>query len=373
MSSPITPFKLERYFAKYEFSVRYLLSPSDCESIPLHALLAMADGECQILWDELNLGYTESQGHPLLRSEIAKLYQSVSADEVIVLVPEEGILIAFQTLLKPGDHVIAIFPAYQSLHEVARSIGCRVTPWRVQLKDGRWFLDIEELEKSITPNTRLLVINFPHNPTGFHPTLAEWQRVVDLARAYHLYVFSDEMYRYLEYSESARLPSLVDVYPKAIVLGGLSKAFALPGLRVGWLATHDQQLYQDWAVYKDYTTICNSAPSEILGLIALRARERIVKRNLQIIQNNLTAAEQFFNKFKSMFKWIPPVAGSVAFPCLAFEMPVEAFCRQMLEKAQVMIVPDSMFDYSGNHFRVGLGRKSFADALEALAKALDSR
>ena len=125
---PINPFKLERYFAKYEFNTKYMLSSSDCESLGMAELLQMASPASLELWESLKLGYTEAPGHPLLRAEVAKLYPNISPENVLIAVPEEAIFIAMQTLLAPGDHVIVLTPSYQSLSEIARSIDCQVTP-----------------------------------------------------------------------------------------------------------------------------------------------------------------------------------------------------------------------------------------------------
>jgi aspartate/methionine/tyrosine aminotransferase len=367
----LNPFKLERYFAEYEFSVRYLLSPSDCEGLEMASLLEMADPEGRQLWDNLKLSYTESSGHPLLRSEIAKLYPGLTPENILVAVPEEAIFIFMHTLLKPGDHIIAMFPAYQSLYEIARSTGCQVTPWMVQPLDRGWQLDLTRLEESITPRTRLLVINFPHNPTGCLVSPSELDQIVAFARRHGLYLFSDEMYRLLEYDPLRRLPSVSSLYEKAVTLSGLSKSFALPGLRLGWLATRDKSLLDQCQSYKDYTTICASAPSEILGIIALRAKETILARNLDIILSNLNHAEDFFTQYQDHFSWIKPHAGSVAFPQWKGAPPVEVFCQQVLNQQGVMIVPGSIFDYPGNHFRIGLGRKNFPEALEQVGIYLD--
>jgi aspartate/methionine/tyrosine aminotransferase len=367
----LIPFKLERYFAEYEFKVRYLLSPSDCEGLEMASLLQMAGPECRNLWDNLKLSYTESSGHPLLRSEIAKLYQGLTPENIMVAVPEEGIFIAMHTLLKPGDHVIAMFPAYQSLYELARSIGCQVTPWMVQPGDQGWQLDLTRLEDSITPKTRLLVINFPHNPTGCLVSRSDLDQIVAFARRHGLYLFSDEMYRLLEYDPLRRLPPACSLYEKAVTLSGLSKSFALPGLRLGWLATRDKSFLEQCQSFKDYTTICASAPSEILGIIALRAKETILARNLEIIFSNLQYAEGFFARFQGYFTWIKPDAGSVAFPRWKGKTSVEVFCQDVLDQQGVMIVPGSIFDYPGDHFRIGLGRKNFPEALEQVGVYLD--
>jgi aspartate/methionine/tyrosine aminotransferase len=366
----INPFKLERFFAKYEFSVKYLLSSSDCESLGMAELLALAAPESLALWQDLKLGYTESQGHPLLRQEVARLYPGLSAHETLIAVPEEAIFIAMQTLLAPGDHVIALSPTYQSLYEIARSIGCPVTPWPLRVTPDGWMLDLEDLRRAITPRTRLLVINFPNNPTGFLPKREQFDAILDLAGSHGLTVFSDEMYRLLELDPAERLPSVAQVYEKGISLSGLSKSFALPGLRLGWLTSRERGLPQRWLEYKDYTTICNSAPGEILGLIALQNAAQIISRNLEIIRANLASAEQFCARHADVIAWHKPDAGSIAFPRWIGRQPLDWFVKAALEQHGVMIVPGELFDHPGSHFRVGLGRKNFTEALEHLDELL---
>ena len=367
----INPFKLERYFAQYEFKLKYLLSPSDCESLSMDELLQMASPGNLALWQGLRLSYTESQGHPLLRSEVARLYRHIPPENIIIAAPEEAIFIAMQTLLKPGDQVVVVSPVYQSLHEIARSIGCDVIHWRLQPgMDKRWHLELSQLEDSLTARTRLLVINFPHNPTGYTLSGGELDWVIGLARRHGLTLFSDEMYRLLEYKPSMQLPPVCDLYEKGISLSGLSKSMALPGLRMGWLATQEGALMERWLAFKDYTTICNSAPGEILGLIALQNKERILRRNLDIIRENLKSAGRFFGEHAHIFSWFSPKAGSVAFPEWRGEGSVEQFCQEVLEKQGVMIVPGSLFDFPGNHFRVGLGRKNLPEALGQVAEYL---
>jgi aspartate/methionine/tyrosine aminotransferase len=367
---PLTPFKLERYFARYEFKVQYLLSASDCESLSLHELLALADPDSLGHWEQLRLGYTESQGLPALRAEVARLYQTLTPDDVLILTPEEGIFIAMHTLLEPGDHVIAIAPAYQSLSEIARSLGCAVTPWTFAPQASEWRLDLDQLARSFTPRTRLLVVNFPHNPTGYLPIRAELDAILDLARQHDVYVFSDEMYRLLEHDSARRLPSVCDLYDKGISLFGLSKSFGLPGLRMGWLATRAPALMERWLAFKDYTTICHSAPSEVLALVALRAKEAILERNLSLIRANLALVEPFFADYPTLFNWLKPDGGSIAFPAWTGPGSVESFCQAALDEQGVMIVPGSLFDFPGQHFRLGLGRLNFGEALARVRRYL---
>ena len=369
---PLNPFKLERYFARYEFSVKYMLSASDCEGLAMADLLALAAPESQKLWQDLKLSYTESQGHPLLRAEVAGLYQHITPNDVVIAAPEEAIFIAMQALLKPGDHVIVVSPAYQSLFEIAASIGCRVTPWKLSPGAGGWRLDLAQLEQAITPQTRLLVVNFPNNPTGYLPARGDWEAMIALAHKHQVAIFSDEMYRLLEQDAALRLPAMCDVYERGISLSGLSKSFALPGLRLGWLAARSPEWTAAWLHYKDYTTICHSAPSEILGIIALQNKESILRRNREIIGENIAIAEQFFSAQQDQFSWLSPQAGSVAFPQWLGQTPIEQLCQEILDRQGVMIVPGSLFDFPGNYFRIGLGRKNFGEAIEQVSQYMQS-
>ena len=366
----IIDFKLERYFAAHEFRVRYLLSASDCEALALDEVLGMADAEMLALWHNLKLSYTESQGHPLLRSEAAGLYQGIRPEDVLIAAPEELIFIAMNALLRPGDNIIVTYPGYQSLYAIAEALGCTVTRWPLEVRDGEWRLDLDFVVDHLRPETRLLVVNFPHNPTGYLPSRSELNTIIEIARRSGLHVFSDEMYRLLEYDGGIRLPSVADIYERGISLSGLSKSFALPGLRIGWLTTQDQDFLARCVAFHDYTTICNSAPAEILGIMALRAKDRIITRNLAIIRGNRAVMEQFCTRYADLFTWLPPRAGSVAFPQLRGARPVGEFCRDVLEKRDVMILPGDVFDHGGNHFRVGLGRTNFPDALAQVEEYL---
>src|SRR5262245_42760663 len=207
----IEPFTLERYFAKYEFSVPYLLSSSDCDGWAMSELLDLADPETLELWQTLRLGYTDSLGHPLLRQQIASLYKGVQPEQVLVVTPEEGIFLAMNCLLQQGDHVICTFPGYQSLYQVAHALGCEVTRWQPEENAG-WRFDPEFLRRAIRPNTKLIVWNFPHNPTGSLPSRADFQTMIAIAQQYNVRIFSDEMYWLLEVDPSDRLPSAVEVW-----------------------------------------------------------------------------------------------------------------------------------------------------------------
>jgi aspartate/methionine/tyrosine aminotransferase len=365
----LKPFKLERYFAEYEFSVKYLLSSSDCDGLKLAKLLQLADTETRKLWDGLTLGYTESLGHPLLREEVAGMYQGISANDCLIITPEEGIFIAMNAILGKCDHVICTFPGYQSLYQIAESMRCEISMWKPEEENG-WRFDPDFLDREIKPNTKLIIVNFPHNPTGYLPPKEDFQRIIDIARKHGIYLFSDEMYRYLELNAVDRLPSVCEVYEKAISLFGMSKTFGMAGARIGWVITRDCELYQKMTVIKDYTTICSSAPSEILSIIALRAKEKIIETHIQRIARNLDLLDGFFSEFNDMFEWVRPKAGTIGFPGIITGADVAEFCQKVVREANIMILPSSVYDYDNKHFRLGFGRENLPEALEIFSNYL---
>ena len=369
----IKPFHTERFFAVHEFTAPYNLCASDCESLTVGELLELAGDDSP--WrslDELQLCYTESQGLPALREQIAELYTEMGAEQIIGLsAPEEGIFVTMHALLDPGDEVIVLTPCYDSLSNVAEYLGCHIVRWSLAEASeppdgpGGWRLDLDGLERLVTSRTRLVVVNFPHNPTGYLPSLDEWRAIVRIVERAGAWLFSDEMYRGLEYDPATRLPSGCDLYERAITLGGLSKTYGLPGLRVGWLALADSPMRDHILGWKDYTTICASAPAEILAQVALRVGEQLAARNRAIILDNLALAEPFFSRWQDVFRWNRPLAGSVAFAGLPGRSARD-FSDRLVAEQGVLLLPSVGLGFGDGHVRFGLGRLNFSSGLEQL-------
>eukprot|EP00884_Botryococcus_braunii_P007711 jgi/Botrbrau1/16941/Bobra.49_2s0008.4 len=290
-------------------------------------------------WLTLSLGYTDTLGLPALRNEIASLYSgSLGLENLVVLAPEEGIFLAMLAMLSTGDHVVCTAPGYQSLSEVAACLGCEVTPWDVSVnEEGHFRFDVEQLEQLIRPTTRCVIVNFPHNPTGALPSGSEWESIVQCCSKVGAWLFSDEMYRETEDNPSLRLTAACEKYERAISLSGLSKAYGLPGLRLGWLASQNKDVLRRVAELKDYTTICSAAPAE----------------------------------------WAPPIAGTVAFPSLKSSEPIETFCQRCVEEASVLLLPATVYNHlkstNENRFRLGFGRATLTRSLKVLSEYLDRK
>jgi aspartate/methionine/tyrosine aminotransferase len=365
----IQPFSIEAFYARYEFSTPHNLSASDCETMSTRDLLRLANMPESALLDQ-RLHYTESQGHPDLRAAVSRLYQQASPAEIVILTaPEEGIYTTMRALLSPGDHVVVLTPAYESLLNLAEHITGNVSQWTVRPIDGGWALDLGELERLVSAETKLIVVNFPHNPTGLLPSSTEFEAILAIARRHGVWLFCDEMYRGLERDPQHRLPSAIDRYDRSIILSGLSKIHGLPGLRSGWLALHDPALLAGIMNWKFYTTICPPGPSELLAQAALQAHGQLVGRNRALINRNLALAHDFFARRPDTFGWRPPQAGPVAL--VGLNTPsATAYCRALAEERGVLLLPSTTLGYGDRHVRFGFGRGTFATALGVYEAAL---
>mmetsp|Transcript_14488 Transcript_14488/g.16792 ORF Transcript_14488/g.16792 Transcript_14488/m.16792 type:complete len:297 (+) Transcript_14488:205-1095(+) len=253
LHGPLPEFKVERFYG-WDACERSL-SSSECEPVTLKHLLDLAKSspEYLLLWEEMSLGYSVQAGHPLLRSKVATRYIDITPEDVGIFAPQEGIYLSMLALVKAGDSCIVSTPCYQSLHSVAEALGTKVIKWNVKKGTDRWFFDLEELERYFQSHSpTLLVLNVPHNPTGAMMSQHDLDYVVGLCRKHNTWLFVDEMYRGLEDIGVPRLENACDVYPeKGISLGGLSKSFGLPGLRIGWIVSHNQHFISKILSLKD--------------------------------------------------------------------------------------------------------------------------
>ncbi|MGD2078739.1 MAG: pyridoxal phosphate-dependent aminotransferase [Chloroflexota bacterium] len=358
----IAPFATEQYFSLYEFNTPHLLSSSDCETMSISALLDLAGLGMNGLGG-LRLGYTEANGNPDLRVAIAAGYDHILPEQVVVLTsPVEGIYLVMRALLDPGDEVVVLTPAYDALTNMAEHVAGRIQTWQLAPAADGWQLDFAALERMVSDQTKLIVVNFPHNPTGYLPTLDQFQALLDLCARHGIWLFCDEMYRGLEFGATGTLPSAADLYDRAIVLSGLSKTHGLPGLRAGWLLIRDEPTRQALINWKYYTTICPAGPTEFLALAALTAGETIVARNRALIGDNIALAEPFFQRWSDLFTWRRPRAGSVAFVGLNRPSATD-YCHDLAQEAGVLLLPGACMGYEDRYVRFGFGRQSFATAL----------
>lgn len=359
----INDFKLEVYFSQYEFTAPYLLTQSDCESMSVKELLALEPGSEEGYLDQW-LGYSETWGDPGLREIIAGLYKTMEVEDVLTFHGAQEALFGYMNvMLDPGDHMIAMYPNYQSAYEVANSVpGCSFSKWFIKDDGENWTVDFDQLESLIRPETKLIAVNSPNNPTGYTFTNEEIGRLCDICRKHDLYLFSDEVYKGLEL-EGEKRDWIADHYEKCLSLGVMSKSYGLAGLRIGWLVGKDRELLDKINKFKNYMSICNSAPSEYLAKIALKHSDRLMDRSKEIIRSNMVLVDAFFERHSNLLEQKKITCGPVAFHKLLIDMPVDEFCQLAVDKKGVLLLPAGIYDFDGPYFRMGYGRKGLPESL----------
>ena len=356
--------------AQHQVTPRHLMAPTHSETSSIAELLELAGGSLEEL-GRVWLGYTEPQGSLELRSAIAATYETVSPDQVVVLnSPVEGIYLTMRTLLDAGDEVVVLMPAYDALPNVPEDIGASVRPWFLEETDSGWRLDLDALAALLTNRTRLVVANFPHNPSGYLPTEEEWTAFLEMIGDAGIWLYHDEIFRGLEHGDRPRLDSAADRYEQTVVLGGLSKTHGLPGLRAGWLVVRIDNARRELINTKMYTSICPPAPSQYLILQALRIADQLAADNRELIRTNLALGEEFFAERSELFTFHPPLAGPVALAAIDVPSAV-AFCDRLASEGGILLLPAKYLGLGDRHVRFGFGRKSFPEALAAFAEYLD--
>lgn len=369
-------FALETYFSKWEFSARHHMTASDAQSISIAELMNLA-GMAPDALNPLHLGYTETWGAPDLREAIAQTYDHMRAENILCFAgAEEGVYAAMRVLLSKGDHAIVVVPNYQAAETLPLEI-CAVTGVALDAAND-WHLNIDDIEAAIEPNTKLVSVCFPNNPTGKIIPSADWARLVSLCRKHGLYLFSDEVYRLLELDGSKRITQAADAYEKGLSLNVMSKAYGLPGLRVGWIACQDKDVLQQLERYKHYLSICNSAPSERLAVIALGVRNKILDKNRGLMQSNITKLDDFFADYPALFDWSHPDGSCIAYPKFKGRGGVEAFCENLVHESGVLLLPASIYtselmETPKGHFRIGFGREGLEEGLAAFRNYLERK
>jgi len=364
----IPDFEAERYFDRFGELAEHILCASDCETLTVAELLKMGESADQEL-GALELRYTEFQGGRGLREAIAGLYRDIDADDVLVHTgAQEALFTLMTSFLDPGDHLVVHAPAYQPAHAVAAAQGVEVSFWEAREEEG-WRLDLDDLQRKISPRTRAIFLNCPHNPTGYLMDRSDYLALVRLAEERGVVLLSDEVYRGLEHDPAHRLPAACEVSPQAVSIGDLSKAHGLPGLRIGWIATRSPEVRRRVVRLKDYLTICNSAPSELLARIAVGKAEELADRSRERVVANLDRADAFFESHPTLFGWDRPAAGSTAFPRF-LGGSAEDFCERAAREAGVMLLPSTTYGAGDAHIRFGFGRRDFSRGLDALSEFL---
>ncbi|RKP44456.1 pyridoxal phosphate-dependent aminotransferase [Pararobbsia silviterrae] len=368
-------FQLIAYLAKWEHHVRHVLSSSYPESLSIDALREIAGVSDDRTWLDTPLDYPPLRGTPALLETISRLYATTRPDDIASFAGgDEALYATFHALLDRDAHVIVPTPNYQSLESLPMSL-CDVTG--IPLDAARdWHLDLDRVRDALRPNTRLIVVNFPHNPTGAVLPRATFDALIELCRARGIWLLSDEVYRMTEYDVRDRLPPVVDVYERGISLNVTSKAYALPGLRIGWIACRDTALLDRVTQMKQYLSVCNALPSEHLATVALAAEAHLVERVMTLARARRDRVGAVLERYPSLFQWRAPKAGVLAYPKYLGRDGAQRFAERLVQARGVLVVPSTVYaselgDVSPDYLRIGFGKANLDAALESFEAFLE--
>jgi aspartate/methionine/tyrosine aminotransferase len=365
-------FRMERMQSLYWHRVRFDLSESGVVPPSVEELLVLCGGgDGGFLGTKL--GYPLSEGSQELRERIAAWYPGASADNVTVVNGgSEANHLALWTLLEPQARLAFMLPNYMQGWGLGRHYGRGSDAFRLKLvgrgATRRWGLDVASLERAVTRRTRAIMVCNPNNPTGAVLTDDEMDAVVRAARRVRAWIVADEVYRGAELHGDAATPSFWGRYERVVVTSGLSKAFGLPGLRVGWLVAPPKLIAETWRRH-DYTTLTPGTLSDRLASLVMRpeARERVLARTRAIVRRNLPRFERWIAGFGDLFEYAPPKAGAIAYARCRLPMDSVRLADRIRERQSVLLVPGAMFGF-GRGLRFGFGY-DIERTLEGLALA----
>jgi aspartate/methionine/tyrosine aminotransferase len=355
---------LEDWFDAYQYQIEYDVGES--------AIKYLRFGELNVDLDTLPLRYGYHLGRPELRQLIAMQYDGLGADQVMVTNgASEANFIVVAALVKPGDHVIVEHPNYPSLYEVPRSLGCEVSLFRLN-RSSQFQPDLSELESLITPQTKLISLTHPNNPTGSMISEDALRDAIAMAELHNVYLLFDETYRELTFGEP--LPGAASLSPQVISISSMSKSYGLPGIRIGWLASRSRGILDSALEIREQVTITNGAINEAIALTALQRKDEFIQRARQHSAANLAVVRSWIAGRDDLV-WVPPQAGVVALPWIVSEAVAEpeAIYQRLVDHYRTFVIPGRCFELDNHFFRLGYGGTAdeLQQGLERIGRALD--
>lgn len=338
-------FGVEEWLNVHEREAKYDIAGVSIEALTLQELFDLTGESKEKFYQELlskKLNYGWIEGSPEFKKAVSGLYDNVTEDQILQTNGATGAnMLVLYGLIEPGDHVISIYPTYQQLYDIPKSLGAEVDLWQVKEENG-WLPDLFELRQMIRPNTKMICINNANNPTGAVMDDNYLRELVEIAKSCDAYILSDEVYRPFT---NQKVSSIIDLYDRGISVNSLSKTFSLPGIRVGWVAACDEvaDILRD---YRDYTMICAGVFDDMVASLALKHKHVILERNRQIIRENLAILDQWISK-EEKASYIKPAEVPTSFVKLNVGIPIEDFCLTLLKEYGVLLVPGNRFDKEG--------------------------
>ncbi|WDD98561.1 aminotransferase class I/II-fold pyridoxal phosphate-dependent enzyme [Thalassomonas actiniarum] len=354
--------------------ITFNLSNSCAQALTVAELCQLADKNLA----ELSLTYAPLSGSVALRQEIVHFHQTLNRksypfdqDNVLTFCgAQEALAAIYTSLLSPGDEIVVFTPNYPSLVTMAQAMGVKVNAIPLQEADS-WRMDMEQLAAKVNDNTRLIVINSPHNPTGSIIDSEAAKQVLVLAKKHHCYLLADDVTQASNYDDLSLAHDYLS-YEKSLVVGVMSKSFGLAGLRIGWVLSPDKNLLAQLLSVKAYGSICTSAVDEQLAVMALQHSDNILTRNNHIISDNIRHFQRFVDSNAGLFSWQPPQAGIMTLVKSHLKRPIKDWGPDLARKHKLLLLPANLFGLEGECFRLGLGQLDFPGALALLQDFVDS-
>ena len=368
----IAPFKVEEWMNEYEMEAEYNIAETCVESLTVDELLNYSDNPAEKLEEikNMQLSYGDIKGSEEFKQGVSSLYQDIKPENIL---PSHGAIganfLLLYSLIEPGDEVVSVFPTYQQLYSIPESFGAEVKRLELKYEDG-FLPDLEKLRSLVNSKTKLIAINNPNNPSGVVMKEEMLKEIVEIARSVDAYLLADEVYRGFDLEE--KIPSAADLYQKGISVGSMSKVFSLAGLRMGWIAASDEVI-ELCQLHRDYTTISNPMISDYLSVIALKNKEKILKRNLSKIKKQLQILDDWVQK-EELIEYVKPNGGTTAFLKYKLELDSEIFAKKLFEEKGVLVVPGIAFGREG-FLRIGFAgnEKELKEGLSLLTEFLQEK
>ncbi len=369
----IKPFGVEEWMNKYEVGARYNIAETCVDSMSLDQLFQLCGEDEEAFLKRLTarrLTYGDIEGAPEFKKGICSLFKTVNPEEVVTCHGAAGANHhVFYSLIEPGDRVISVMPTYQQLYSIPESFGAEVITLDLTVDNG-YLPDMEQLRKLATPDTKMICINNPNNPTGALMSKEQLEEIVEIARSVGAYVMCDEVYRHLS-QEDGWCESIVDLYEKGISTGSMSKVFSLAGLRLGWIVTHDKNLIKSILSHRDYNLVSCGIFDEEIGAVALRNADKLLDRSRRIVRDSLKTLDAWVQNEPRVY-YTKPKAGTTALVFYKADIDSVTFCERMYRETGAFVTPGACFEQE-HCMRIGYcyDRDILQQGLDAITEFLD--
>ena len=366
----IKPFAVEEWMNAWEVGAKYNIAETCVDSISMNELFELTGEDKTEFLNRLcarRLSYGDIEGLPEFRKGVCGLYKTLNIENIV---PTHGASGAnhhvFYSLISPGDRVVSIMPTYQQLYSIPESYGADVQILHLS-KENNYLPDLEKLRRLVTPETKMICINNPNNPTGALMSEQLLREIVEIARSADAWILCDEVYRHLS-QEDGWCPSIVDLYEKGISVSSMSKVFSLAGLRLGWIATHDMSVVKSCLSHRDYNLVSCGVFDEMLAAAALKHSDKLLERSRKIVRENLQILDNWVSS-EPHVSYVKPKAGTTALVYYDLDIPSYEFCEEMYKKTGAFVTPGDCFEVP-HSMRIGYayGKQDLIDGLKAISE-----